>query len=71
MANLDSRNKRAAGIGLDKPYLRLFPLPDGAIGQQDRQQTAFKYGGILASAPGGGPTAFPWIYYAQQRRRSR
>lgn len=50
MANLDTRAKRASAIGIDSPMLHLWPLADGTIAQGDRQQTAFKYSGILAGA---------------------
>jgi hypothetical protein len=68
MSDLDTRNKRGSGIGIDSPMLRVWPNPDGTIGQADRQQTAFKYEGILASAPAGGGK--PWIYYAMQQNQA-
>lgn len=45
---LDTRNKRASAIGIDSPWLRVWPNPDGAFDQADRQQIAGKYSGILA-----------------------
>lgn len=51
MANLDTRNKRGGGLGIDIPFLRIYHNPDGTIGQDDRQQAGLKYPGILASAP--------------------
>lgn len=53
MADLDTRNKRGSGIGVDLPFLRLYPNPDGTISKPDRQQTAWKYAGIAAA---GGAT---------------
>jgi len=52
MANLDTREKRASGIHVAIPWRGLLPLPDGAIGQADRQATATCYAGILASEAG-------------------
>lgn len=52
MANLDSRSKRASSVDLFG--LLLAPvLPDGTIGQGDRQHIAFSYSGITAE--GGTP----------------
>lgn len=55
MADLDTAAKRMSGIGIDLPYLHVYPEPDGAFNQADRQQIAYKYRGILAS---GGAAAF-------------
>lgn len=56
MADLDTRNKRASAIVLDLSIGRLWPDPDGAIGANDREQTAYVYEGISATPPpsGGG-----------------
>ena len=51
---VDTRNKRASCLGIDGITRQVFPNPDGAIGQPDRQHVAYKYAGIAASAPGGG-----------------
>ena len=48
MANLDTRQKRASSVNFWKPYVLDLPLPDGAIGQADRQQNVWDYSGILA-----------------------
>lgn len=48
----DTRNKRSSAIGFDKPWVRLFPNPDGLIDVFDRQEIAFKYSGISTSLPG-------------------
>lgn len=50
MANLDTRNKRASAVGFDLNWLHVYPNPDGALNQADRQQTAYKYPGILSAA---------------------
>ena len=51
---IDSRSKRASSVALFG--LLLAPvLPDGTIGQGDRQHIAFMYSGILAE--GGTPAA--------------
>ncbi len=52
MADLDTRNKRGSALGIDSPFLHVFPNPDGVLDQGDRQQIARAYGGV-ASAPGG------------------
>lgn len=49
MANLDTRNKRGSAIGIDFPWVHIYPNPDGSISQLDRQQIAYKYEGISAS----------------------
>lgn len=54
MSNLDSQQKRASAIGIDFPWQHVYPFPDGTVVQADRQQTAYKYSGILASAVTGG-----------------
>ncbi len=52
--SVDTRNKRAACINLDR-FSRVYPNPDGSLANgADRQHVAGKYPGILASAPGGG-----------------
>ena len=50
MPDLDTRNKRASEINLDFSWNHVYPNPDGTIGQADRQQTAYKYPGILAAS---------------------
>lgn len=47
---LTTRNNRGSAIGIAKPFVRIFPAPDGTIGQADRQTTAYSYAGILATA---------------------
>lgn len=48
---LDSRSKRASSVNFLKPYALDLILPDGAIGQGDRQHIIWDYSGILAIAP--------------------
>lgn len=56
---IDTRNKRSSAIHTSSPWRCQLPLADGAIGQADRQHTAWIYSGILAEetqeaqAPGG------------------
>lgn len=47
MADLDTRSKRASSIQTLKSYVIAPPLPDGTIGQGDRQHIAFTYSGIV------------------------
>ncbi len=49
MANLDTRQKRASGVMPNLSFRSMLPVPDGALNQGDRQQTAFVYAGIAAS----------------------
>lgn len=56
---VDTRNKRASSIGVGN-VMTIFPNPDGAITQPDRQQSARTYSGVQASGgvtPPPGPTA--------------
>lgn len=53
---VDTRNKRFSMIGIDMPFLRVFPNPDGTISAEDRQQYLGKYSGIPFS--GDTPVAF-------------
>ena len=48
MPDLDTREKRASGIHVGLPWRGLLPLPDGTVGQLDRQQVATYYAGISA-----------------------
>lgn len=49
---LDTADKRASSFGVGLPFLRVFPAPDGALSQGDRQHTALSYRGIAAGLPG-------------------
>ena len=60
MANLDTRDKRGSALGIDLPWLRVWNVPDGAIGAADRNVIGFKYSGI---ATGGAATATGNSFY--------
>ena len=57
MADLDTRARRASSVQVLAPWLASPVLPDGAIGQGDRQHMAWSYSGILAGAPAATPTS--------------
>ena len=59
MANLDTRSKRASSVNFLKPYTASLVLPDGAINQGDRQQSAWAYSGIAAAGVGGSTDSIP------------
>ena len=50
---IDTASKRRSSAAARRmPWMRRFlPKPDGTIGQADRQQGAWVYGGILAAIP--------------------
>lgn len=50
MADLDTASKRASSVGLLLRAILTPPLPDGTLGQGDRQHMAALYSGILATA---------------------
>ena len=50
---VDSRSKRASAVSILSPWMLSPPLPDGTVGQGDRQHVAWAYSGILASAAEG------------------
>ena len=68
MANLDTRSKRASSVSI-LGLLLAPPLPDGAIGQGDRQHIAFSYSGILAE--GGVPAVTIYASFVPLMRRRR
>lgn len=55
------RNNLASMLGLDFPWMRVYPQTDGTIAQADRQQTATKYSGILAGSPVAGRRNLPLL----------
>lgn len=57
---VDSRNKRAGCVGMDLVWKNVYPNPDGTIAQADRQQSSYKYPGILTASPS---TATGMTYY--------
>lgn len=44
----DSENKRMSVVGVGLPFVVLFAVPDGTVGQPDRQSAAYAYAGITA-----------------------
>lgn len=54
---LDTAAKRSSAINVGSPWRSRLPLPDGTIGQNDRQAVAFMYGGILAGGAVVAPAA--------------
>lgn len=50
MANLDTRSKRASSVNVLLSFIAAPVLPDGTLGQGDRQHAASLYSGILAAA---------------------
>ena len=51
MADLDTPLKRLSGIQPSIPWRGFYPIPDGTVGQPDRQVAAFLYSGIAATVP--------------------
>jgi hypothetical protein len=49
VADLDTRSKRASSVGMLLGFFAAPPLPDGTLGQGDRQHVGWSYSGILAS----------------------
>lgn len=52
---IDTVSKRGSAISIGSPWRSRLPIPDGTIGQGDRQHAAFLYSGILAAAPVAAP----------------
>ncbi len=52
---LDTANKRSSAISAARVWIVGAPMPDGALDQADRQQTAWAYAGIFAGPPGNVP----------------
>jgi len=65
MADLDTRSKRASSVAILSPSNHNPVLPDGTIGQLDRQHIALSYSGILAAGAAPGK---PWYHYAKLMR---
>lgn len=63
---IDTESKRRSAAGAKRlPWFRRFqPLPDGTIGQGDRQSLAFVYSGITAAAA----QAYPGLDYIASGR---
>lgn len=69
MANLDTPSKRISSLGWGLHPIQAAPLPDGTIGDGDRQHIAVSYSGISAGAPvvvvSTEPDASHFTYQAQ------
>jgi len=48
---LNTANKRGSAVSTAREWISIFPVPDGAIDQADRQQITWVYAGILAGLP--------------------
>lgn len=48
---IDTRNKRASAATAGRPWLRLLPAPDGAVGEADRRFLGACYAGFAAAPP--------------------
>ena len=68
---LDTRDKRASALGIDLKWLHVYPNPDGAISQLDRQQIAGKYSGIAAAGGSTASTAVTTDFIIYARRHGR
>ena len=64
---MDTRDKRASAIHVAMPWRGLLPLPDGALNEGDRQQSAFLYRGISTGTATAGDVLPALI--AQRRLR--
>ena len=53
---VDTATKRYSMLGIDLPFVRLYPVPDGTVSATDRQQFVWKYSGIAFGAPSGSIT---------------
>lgn len=54
---LDTALKRGSALNITSPWRGILPLPDGTVGQPDRQVVAFLYSGITAA--GGAAAVTP------------
>ena len=43
-----TRNNRSSAINVSSPWRGMLPVPDGTVGQADRQHVAYMYAGISA-----------------------
>lgn len=51
MANLDTPAKRLSSMDFEEVWEVAAPIPDGTIGQADRQHSIWTYAGILIEQP--------------------
>lgn len=63
----DTALKRASAINVASPWRGALPLPDGAVGQGDRQTAAFMYSGISAGEAAAGGDDLPALAYLRRR----
>lgn len=59
---IDTPTKRASALNFGLPFNRALPVPDGTVGQADRQHVLGMYGGILAT--GGAALILLLLLYA-------
>ena len=59
---IDTAAKRSSALDHEEPWQWGAPLPDGTIGQGDRQHSIFSYSGILAGAAAGISATASWGY---------
>ncbi len=63
---MDARNERASALGVGAVYARVYPNPDGTLGESDRLHLALCYG-REAEAGGGEGTLSPGHDYQHRR----
>lgn len=51
---VDTRDRRSSVVAFARGHGRVFPNPDGTVGQPDRQHVAYSYPGITAGSPASG-----------------
>lgn len=61
---LDTQAKRASAIGVSSPWRSIVPVPDGAIGQGDRQTIAYYCSAVLFGAAVDAVTDFSAGWFA-------
>lgn len=66
---IDTAAKRSSCLDHEEPWQWGTPLPDGAIGQGDRQHAIWSYSGILVSAPAVVTLAVVRIFTAKAKLR--
>lgn len=65
---VDTALKRASVINVSSPWRGILPLPDGVMGQGDRQVVALMYSGISAAVAEEAEGNNDWIFIPQRRR---
>lgn len=59
---IDTAAKRSSSLDHEEPWQWGAPLPDGTIGQGDRQHSIWSYSGILAGAASAASATASWAY---------